>query len=193
MLCQLQYCCCQKQPCVVVSLASTSLAWSDWTAPRLHPLQLLLPNYIRFSLLLPDCARFSLLLPDCARFSLLLLECFSLLSHIRSSKYNTKVACHYCSPAPQTSHFCYTRTDYFNVLIPSFDQTCHCACTTCLTTAWSHHACTICLTPAWSHHACTICSTPACILSIRYCSTHIAMPTGAHGLIAEGVDGYVCV
>jgi len=33
----------------VGSLASTSLAWSDWTVPRLHALQLLLPDCICFS------------------------------------------------------------------------------------------------------------------------------------------------
>ena len=38
-----------QQPCVGVSLASTSLVWSDRTAPQLHPLQLLLADYIHFS------------------------------------------------------------------------------------------------------------------------------------------------
>ena len=32
--------------CVVVSLASTSLAWSDQTAPQLRPLQLLAHTYL---------------------------------------------------------------------------------------------------------------------------------------------------
>ena len=32
--------------CAVVSLASTSLAWSDRTAPRLPPLQLLAHTYM---------------------------------------------------------------------------------------------------------------------------------------------------
>jgi len=38
-----------QQACVVVSLVSTSLAWSDQTAPLLCPLQLLLLNCILFS------------------------------------------------------------------------------------------------------------------------------------------------
>ena len=45
--------------CSVVSLASTSLAWSDWTVLRLHPLQLLLPHCVCLSLLLPNCVLFS--------------------------------------------------------------------------------------------------------------------------------------
>jgi len=50
--------------------ASTRLAQSDRTAPRLCPLQLLLPDYIRFQLLFPDCVS------------------FSLLSHTHSTKYS---------------------------------------------------------------------------------------------------------
>ena len=38
-----------QQACLVVSLASTSLAWSDQTAPLLCPLKLLLLNCILFS------------------------------------------------------------------------------------------------------------------------------------------------
>ena len=46
-------------PYAVLSLASTSLAWPDQTAPQLHPLQLLLPDCIRFSLQLFNCVLFS--------------------------------------------------------------------------------------------------------------------------------------
>ena len=84
-----------QQPCAVVSLASTSLVWSDRSAPQLCLLQLLLPNCIRFSLLLPNCVRFScysrlrplwLLFPDCVLFSC----CSSSASacyHTHSTKY----------------------------------------------------------------------------------------------------------
>jgi len=37
---------CSDASCVVVSLASTSLAWSDQTAPQLRPLQLLAHTYM---------------------------------------------------------------------------------------------------------------------------------------------------
>jgi len=40
--------------CTVVSLASTTLTWSDRTVPLVRPLQLLLPDFIHFSLLLPN-------------------------------------------------------------------------------------------------------------------------------------------
>jgi len=36
-------------PCALVSLASTSLAWSDRPVPQLRPLQLLLPDCVLFS------------------------------------------------------------------------------------------------------------------------------------------------
>ena len=103
------------QPCVVVSLASTSLALSDLTTPQLCPLQLLLPLLCTVSasaavprlcplqLLLPNCVCFScqLLLPDCVLFSC----CSSSTSacyhaHAVQNTISTKVACRYCSPAP---------------------------------------------------------------------------------------------
>ena len=43
----------------MVSLDGTSLTWSDQTAPRLRPLQLLTPRLRPFQLLLPDCILFS--------------------------------------------------------------------------------------------------------------------------------------
>ena len=37
---------CSDASCAVVSLASTSLEWSDQTVPQLHPLQLLAHTYV---------------------------------------------------------------------------------------------------------------------------------------------------
>ena len=69
------------QPCTIASLASTGTCNYPICAPRLHPLQLLLPECICFKLLISDCVRFSgcspivpmcqLLLADCIRFKLL--------------------------------------------------------------------------------------------------------------------------
>ena len=79
--------------CAVVSLASASLAWSDRTAPRLRPLQLLLPNCIRFSCCSPT-APASACCSRIVRFrlrplQLLLPECVRLLSRTHSmQKYN---------------------------------------------------------------------------------------------------------
>ena len=63
-----------------IALVSTGTCNYPVGAPQLHPLQLLLPECIRFKLLVPDCVRFSgcspivptsALLPDCIHFKLL--------------------------------------------------------------------------------------------------------------------------
>ena len=78
------------QPCTIASLASTGTCNHPVCAPRLHPLQLLLPECICFKLLVPVCVHFSgcspvvqtsaaaprlhplqAALPDCIRFKLL--------------------------------------------------------------------------------------------------------------------------
>ena len=47
------------QPCTIASLASTWTCNYPVCAPRLHPLQLLLPECICFKLLISDCVCFS--------------------------------------------------------------------------------------------------------------------------------------
>ena len=114
------------QPCAVVSLASISLAWSDQTAPRLCPLQLLLPVLCTVSasaavprlhpLQLAASQLCLLQLPVAASWlrslqlrSLSASACYH--THAKQSIISTKVAHHYCSAAPWTSHFCYTQRD----------------------------------------------------------------------------------
>jgi len=76
-----------QQPCVVVSLASTNLAWSDKTALQLRPLHLLLPDCICFSYCSP-IESVSVAAPQLHPLQLLLLEYIHLLSRTCSTKYN---------------------------------------------------------------------------------------------------------
>ena len=109
-----------QPPCAIVSLASTSLVWSNRTvpwlclfqlllptasasaaAPRLHPLQLAAPQLCPLQLPLSDCVLFSCCSPSTSTYH----------AHTVQSIVSTKVAHHYCSAAPWTSHFCYTQRD----------------------------------------------------------------------------------
>ena len=109
-----------QQPCAVVSLASTSLMWSDRTAPpivsaapRLHPLQLLFPNCVHFRLLLHDCVHLCCCSPTTSSSAAAPQTHHSAFYHTHTGqKYKYETTWHYCSPAPQTSHFHYTQTGW---------------------------------------------------------------------------------
>ena len=85
-----------QQPCVVVSLASTSLTWSDLPAPRLCPLQLLLLDCIRFSCYSPIASASAHCSPTAS----------SSAASTKYKKYKGRT-----SLLPRTSHFCYRQTD----------------------------------------------------------------------------------
>ena len=84
-----------QQPCVVVSLASTSLTWSVLTAPRLCLLQMLLLDCIRFS-----CSLIASASAHCSPTA------SSSAASTKYKKYKGRT-----SLLPRTSHFCYRQTD----------------------------------------------------------------------------------
>ena len=65
-------------PCMVVSLASTSLTWSDRTAPKLHLLQLLFPDCIRF---VPRMCSFSCCSPTASSSAAAVPVCPLVITH----------------------------------------------------------------------------------------------------------------
>jgi len=93
-------CCCS--PIASPSACCSPIVTTSAAAPRLCPLQLLLPDCVCFS-----CCS-STASSSAAAPRVHASACYH--THTVQSIISTKVAHHYCSPTPQISHFFYTHT-----------------------------------------------------------------------------------